>query len=147
MFINFIYFIIDIFNRLGDIAPGYQGGYNMNKRLKACPACNATLEITEYHCPSCNTTIQGHFSIDDFSALSAAQAEFVKVFVCCSGNIKEVEKALRISYPTVKNRLAQVQAILCKATKTGKHPSEEILARIEAGTLSVDEAIRKIKGR
>jgi hypothetical protein len=120
---------------------------DMNKRLKSCPVCNAQLQITEYHCASCDTTIKGTFQIDDFAALSPAQAEFVKVFVCCSGNIKEVEKALRISYPTVKNRLAQVQDILCKTRKTTSQ-SVDVLSEIEKGTLTVDQAIAQLrKGR
>ncbi len=116
----------------------------MNRRLKQCPVCNATLEITGYRCNSCGTSIHGNFSISDFAALNPAQQEFVKVFICCGGNIKEVEKELKISYPTVKNKLAEVKAILCEATVASNKLSEDILDMIAAGKMSVQEALEKI---
>jgi len=79
----------------------------MNNRLKQCPVCNSTLEIKEYHCPKCDTTIRGNFEVGDLASLSAAQQEFVKIFICNQGNIKEVEKALGISYPTVKKSVGR----------------------------------------
>jgi len=120
---------------------------DMNNKLKQCPVCNSTLDIVEYNCGNCHTTIRGKFTVGDFAALSPAQQEFVKVFVCCSGNIKEVERALKISYPTVKNRLADVTKILCDRPQPAKQSfSEDILADIESGNLSVDEAIARMKG-
>ena len=120
----------------------------MNKRLKQCPVCNSNLEIVEYHCPACDTSIKGKFGIGDLSLLSPVQQEFAKIFLCCSGNIKEVEKALNISYPTVKNRLAEVSHVLCKGKeKPEMRFSEDVLDDIEKGNLTVDEAIAKLKGR
>ena len=120
----------------------------MNKRLKQCPVCNSNLEIVEYHCPNCDTSIKGKFGIGDLSLLSPVQQEFVKIFVCSQGNIKIVEKALGISYPTVKNRLAEVSHVLCKGKKEPElRLSEDILNEIEKGNLTVDEAIAKLKGR
>jgi hypothetical protein len=115
----------------------------MNRRLKKCPVCNGDLQIVEYKCPSCITIIRGEFGVGDFAALSAAQQQFVKTFICCSGNIREVEKKLKISYPTVKNRLAEVQKILCE--KKTASASNHILDKIEAGEISVEEAIKEIK--
>ena len=120
----------------------------MNRRLKKCPVCNTTLEIIEYHCPNCDTTIRGKFEVGDLASLTTSQQEFVKVFVCCQGNIKEVEKVLKISYPTVKNRLSEITLILCpKARIKEDTTSTIILAEIEQGKLSVDEAIEKLKKR
>ena len=120
----------------------------MNKRLKQCPVCNSNLEIVEYHCPNCDTSIKGKFGIGDLSLLSPVQQEFVKIFVCSQGNIKIVEKALGISYPTVKNRLSEVSHVLCKGKEESKiQLSEDVLNDIEKGNLTVDEAIAKLKGR
>ncbi len=110
--------------------------------------CNSNLEIVEYHCPNCDTTIKGRFGVGDFAALTAPQQEFVKTFVCCQGNIKEVEKVLKISYPTIKNKLAEVTNILCDhKTKPVKVVSEDILDEIEQGNLSVEEALAKLRER
>ncbi|NQT64958.1 MAG: DUF2089 domain-containing protein [FCB group bacterium] len=120
----------------------------MNKRLKQCPVCNSNLEIVEYHCPECDTSIKGKFGIGDLSLLSPAQQEFAKTFLCCSGNIKEVEKALNISYPTVKNKLAEITSVLCiKEQREKDIISLEILDEIEKGNITVEEAVSKLKKR
>lgn len=120
----------------------------MNNRLKQCPVCNSTLEIKEYHCAKCDTTIRGNFEVGDLASLSASQQEFVKVFICAQGSIKEAEKALGISYPTVKNRLAEVIDILCPSQqKKAQTFSTSILDEIERGEISVDEALKKLKKR
>jgi len=114
----------------------------MNKRLKQCPICNSTLEIIEYHCPNCDTVIRGKFGVSDLAMLSVKQQEFAKVFICNKGNIKEVEKVLGISYPTVKNKLNEITKILCPQTK---QMSNDVLDEIEKGNISVDEAIKQLK--
>ena len=116
----------------------------MNKRLRQCPVCNETLEVTEYHCPSCDITIQGNFGLGELSSLTPAQHEFVKVFLCASGNIKEVEKRLGVSYPTVKNRLAEIQEIICS---NDQPQQQDILNEVASGKLSVTAAIRQLNRR
>ncbi|MBC8526279.1 MAG: DUF2089 domain-containing protein [Candidatus Cloacimonetes bacterium] len=117
----------------------------MNKRIKQCPVCNETLEIVEYHCPNCDITIRGKFQVGELASLSPSQQQFVKVFLCCQGNIKEVEKSLSISYPTVKNRLAEITQILCPTFKSPYEPIKDILCEIDKGNISVKEALKKIK--
>ncbi len=120
----------------------------MNNRLKQCPVCNSTLEIKEYHCTKCDTTIRGNFEVGDLASLSATQQEFVKTFICNQGNIKEVEKALGISYPTVKNRLTEIVNVLCPSSNIeNKEFSTSVLDEIDRGEISVEEAIKKIKKR
>jgi hypothetical protein len=114
----------------------------MNQRLKQCPICNGTLDIIEYSCPNCETSVRGKFKVSEFDLLNAKQQEFVKTFICCQGNIKEVEKALNISYPTVKNRLSEISFLLCG---TKKQDVLSVLEELEKGTISVEETIKKIR--
>lgn len=118
----------------------------MNKRLKHCPVCDSNMEIVEYHCPTCDISIKGRFGVGDLAALSVTQQEFVKVFVCSGGNIKEVERVLGISYPTVKSRLNEISKVLCNKVHrdTGRN-SLDILAKLEKGELSVNDAVKAIK--
>ena len=116
----------------------------MKKRLKKCPVCNMDLEIREFYCPDCDITIRGSFYQSDLAALTLSQQEFVKVFLLSQGNIKEVEKRLNISYPTVKSRLAEITTVI-SGTKKKDYGMSDILKEIEEGGVSVDEAIRKIK--
>lgn len=120
----------------------------MNNRLKQCPVCNSNLEIREYYCSKCDTTIRGNFDIGDLASLTPLQQEFVKVFICAQGSIKEVEKVLEVSYPTVKNKLKEIIEVLCPGHQCREdNVSEDILEEIEKGEISVDEAIKKIKKR
>ena len=119
----------------------------MNNRIKKCPVCNKDLEIIEYHCPECDISIRGRFAVSALSTLDVKQQEFVRVFLCNNGNIKDVEKVLGISYPTVKSRLAQINRILCPDTeKAGL--SRDVLEKIDSGEITVSDALDKLeKGR
>jgi len=118
----------------------------MNKRLKRCPVCNSDMDIIEYHCPRCDISIKGRFTIGDLAALSVRQQEFVKVFLCSGGNIKEVEKVLGISYPTVKSRLNEISRVLCdRVERDENRNSLDILAKLEKGDISVENAVKAIK--
>ncbi len=114
--------------------------------MTSCPICRKELLIREYYCPSCEVAFQGNFSTSWLSGLSPAQLEFVRLFITVQGNIKEMEKRLGISYPTVKNRLAEI----IRAIARGEAPTEDfsdIIGDLEQGFISVDEAISMIDTR
>jgi hypothetical protein len=90
--------------------------------------------------------MEGEFSHCKFCQLPGDQVEFIEVFIRCRGNIKEVEKELGISYPTVRNRLETVIKSL------GYKPSQEtgdersaILAALEKGEITSQEALEQLK--
>ncbi|MDD4156070.1 MAG: DUF2089 domain-containing protein [Candidatus Cloacimonetes bacterium] len=117
----------------------------IKKSLDVCPACNAKLIIKEYECPHCNVTIRGEFQNSVFNRLNAEQLEFVKVFILAQGNIREVENKLKISYPTVKNKLNELIKILQQLEiKHKKESVINILEELENGFINIAEAIEKI---
>ena len=73
-----------------------------------CPVCGERLSITKLGCPKCSTAIEGDFQPCEFCRLPEEDLDFVKVFIKCRGNIKDVEKDLGISYPTVRGKLDAV---------------------------------------
>lgn len=74
-----------------------------------CPVCNEKLHITKLGCPRCSTSIEGVYQPCEFCRMEKKdELEFVKVFITCRGNIKDVEKAMGISYPTVRSKLDSV---------------------------------------
>ena len=73
-----------------------------------CPVCSHELSVSRLNCTFCPTKIEGDFTTCKFCRLPNEQREFVEVFIKCRGNIKDVEKELGISYPTVRNRLDAV---------------------------------------
>ena len=110
-----------------------------------CPVCNEGLQIARLECPGCGTAMEGHFEQCRFCKLGKDQRQFAEVFIKCRGNIREVERDLGISYPTVRNRLEQLLAAMgfggpedaasskgSKQTETGKDVLER-LAQVSSG--------------
>jgi hypothetical protein len=80
--------------------------------IATCPVCAGELEISRLHCSSCGTTIEGEFGVGRFGRLSREQMALLESFLRSRGNLKEMERALGISYPTVRARVeALVQAL------------------------------------
>ncbi len=121
----------------------------MNKPLSICPVCGTKLMITEYTCPRCGTVIKGKFETNRLFRLNSEQLEFAVVFIKNRGNITEVGKELGISYPTVRNKLNEIIKQLGFEVKEDIKSKEErlnILRKLEAGELTVQEAIRQMRG-
>lgn len=116
--------------------------------LGKCPVCGSATEVTSISCGDCGTRIEGHFRLCRFCALTDEQKSFIDAFIKCRGNIKEVEKELGVSYPTVRNRLEDVaNALGYKAdtapADTGKR--KEILDKLNSGEVSVEDALEMLK--
>lgn len=119
-----------------------------------CPVCGEKLSITKLNCPKCTTTIEGDFHPYEFCRLPDDDLEFIKVFIKCRGNIKDVEKELGISYPTVRGKLDTVikglgyevpskELIKEKAAITATR--NEILDQLSKGEISSKEATERLK--
>ncbi|MDP4159357.1 MAG: DUF2089 domain-containing protein [Bacillota bacterium] len=122
-----------------------------------CPVCDHEMKISKLTCTYCPTKIEGEFSSCKFCRLPVEQLVFVEAFIKCRGNIKEVEKELGISYPTVRSRLDSVIETLGFGTGKGKEsvnkvdPEEEglrrqeILEALERGEISAQEATQQMR--
>ena len=79
--------------------------------------------------------------------LNSEDENFLKIFLAARGSIKEMEKRLGISYPTVKSRLELLLKKLgLKVFNVDiKKKRLDILEKLEAGELSSGDAIKKIK--
>lgn len=115
-----------------------------NKKISSCPVCGGSLIIKEVSCTDCGTTIKGEFEEDKFSKLSQEEKNFIEIFVMKRGSIKEIEKELGISYPTVRNKLDGV--IKSLGHDVGKEESRiDILNRLNEGEISPEEATELLK--
>lgn len=70
-----------------------------------CPICGDKLTVTEVSCDHCGTHIQGRFDGCRFCRLSSEESAFLLTFIKCRGSIKDVERELGVSYPTVRSML------------------------------------------
>jgi hypothetical protein len=121
----------------------------MPEALSVCPVCGEGLTIAKLHCGGCNTSIEGDFRPSALGALAAEHQEFIEVFLRCRGNIKEVERDLGISYPTVRAKLED--AVRALGYEVAPAPDEtetrRLLNEISDGRISVDDALRQIRKR
>ncbi|MFP4661477.1 MAG: DUF2089 domain-containing protein [Halanaerobiales bacterium] len=114
-----------------------------HKAIGRCPICNNEVKVTELSCKRCKTVIKGEFELCKFCKLNEEQRYFIEAFLKNRGNIKEMEKELGISYPTVRNKLEEVRKALGfiednKPTVNKK----EILDQLSKGEISKDKALK-----
>jgi hypothetical protein len=80
--------------------------------IATCPVCTGELTITRLHCRSCGTALEGEFGVGRFGRLDREQMALLESFLRSRGNLKEMERELGISYPTVRGRVdALVRAL------------------------------------
>lgn len=80
--------------------------------ISTCPVCANELAVTRLHCRSCGTTLEGDFSVGRFGRLNRDQLSLLESFLRSRGNLREMERELGISYPTVRSRVeALVRAL------------------------------------
>ena len=121
-----------------------------NALLGRCPVCGEGMEVVRLECPNCSTAVEGRFDICGFCRLTSEQLKFVEVFIKSRGNIKEVEKELGISYPTVRSKLDSVIRTMGYEVPEGSGEGscerrKDILELLDKGEISSKEAIKMIK--
>ena len=80
--------------------------------ISTCPVCAGELAVTRLHCRSCGTTLEGDFSVGRFGRLSREQLALLESFLRSRGNLRDMERELSLSYPTVRGRVeALVRAL------------------------------------
>lgn len=147
----------------------------MNPILTTCPVCGKELSATRLHCAGCDTVIEGQFRIEaaqsqgGFTAeqlrvlqplarLSAEQLQFVLAFVRSDGRFNRMEEELKLSYPTLRNRMDDILRSMGAepARDEGTSPApvplsaverKRILDDLDAGRISLSEARRRLKGQ
>ena len=114
-----------------------------------CPVCGGEYEITKLTCKKCKSELGGHFSGCDFCKLSSEDLRFILIFLKCRGSIKDVEKELGVSYPTVRGRLDTViKRLGLKSSASPEEIKEErkqIFAKLDSGEITADQAAELLK--
>ena len=128
--------------------------------ISTCPVCSGELAVTRLHCRSCGTTLEGEFSVGRFGRLTREQLALLESFLRSRGNLRDMERELGISYPTVRSRVeALVRALgfgprdgdetTDDATATGAADAaaarQSILERLAKREITADEAASAIR--
>lgn len=130
----------------------------MLRLFDRCPGCGEPLIITECRCPTCQLTLRGEFSPGLFSTLTQDQLTFVREFLRVRGNLSELEKVLGVSYPTIRNKLDEINLSLDRGeqnpaagqgqTAAPAAPDEArqaVLRRVASGEITAAEGARQLR--
>jgi hypothetical protein len=129
--------------------------------ISTCPVCSSELFVTRLQCRSCGTAIEGDFSVGRFGRLSREQLTLLESFLRARGNLKELERELKLSYPTVRARIDALVRALGLADGTfvqdgsdddsGRDEMSglrrEVLERLARHEITADEAATLIRSR
>jgi hypothetical protein len=106
--------------------------------------------ITSVRLEQSGVAIEGEFELPPLARLRYEDQVFVSEFVRSHGSIKDMEKAFGVSYPTVKNRLNRIADQLSLVQVAVQEPEpvgkEDVLAMLERGEISADEAAERLRG-
>lgn len=90
--------------------------------------------------------LEGSFEPPPLAKLTAEDQLFVIAFIRSHGSIKEMESLFGVSYPTVKNRLNAIAALLPFIEVNPPSPKADVLDELGRGAITVDEALERLKG-
>jgi len=96
--------------------------------------------------------VEGHFELSKFNRLDPEQLGFLELFLKARGNIKEVERELGLSYPTVRARLDSLLITLGYAVEPDRKADinkrrREILDELDSGKINAEDELRKLRER
>ena len=123
--------------------------------ISTCPVCSNELAVTRLHCRSCGTTLEGDFSVGRFGRLNRDQVALLESFLRSRGNLRDMERELGISYPTVRGRVEALIRALGFGPRDGDTVEEaggeapatrqEVLERLARHEISADAAATAIR--
>jgi len=125
---------------------------------RKCPLTGGELIVTRIYCPDADLTIEGRFAVEQppFAQLAPDQLKFVEIFVRNEGKLNRMEDELGLSYPTIRSRLLEIiRALGYEPGKEEATPAptptpvpdrKNILADLDAGRISFDDAMQMLQG-
>jgi len=109
--------------------------------ISTCPVCESQLHVTRLHCNTCGTTIEGEFNVGRFAHLGRDQMLLLEGFLRSRGNLRELERELGVSYPTIRGRVEGLLRAL-GLSDGAPMPGPETGAETAAGG-AIDAATRR----
>src|SRR5215213_4490515 len=98
--------------------------------ISTCPVCANELGVTRLQCRSCGTTLEGDFSVGRFGRLTREQLTLLESFLRSRGNLREMERELGISYPTVRSRVEALVRALGFGPRADAEPDDDDAATV-----------------
>jgi hypothetical protein len=126
--------------------------------IATCPVCEGELQVTHLRCTTCGTGIEGQFSVGRFGRLTREQMYLLESFLRARGNLRDMERELGISYPTIRNRvegLVRALGLADGSVSTAPAPDTEpatagqrrqILERLARHEITAEQAAAELRG-
>ena len=115
--------------------------------ISTCPVCSGELAVTRLHCRSCGTTLEGEFTVGRFGRLTKEQLALLESFLRSRGNLRDMERELGISYPTVRGRVEALVRALGFGPRDGDDADEAAAAATTAAAGDATAARQSILER
>lgn len=116
-----------------------------NRLPSSCPSCSGRLVVVRMKCAECDTEVSGEYDLCPVCRLDGDAKELFDIFIDARGNLKQVERSIGLSYPTIRARMEEMFGKL-NQDDVSRDP-QTILARLRAGELNVDEAESLLRDR
>jgi hypothetical protein len=108
-------------------------------------AQGSSLVIERVRIPEKQIAVEGEFTLPELARLTLEDQVFIVAFLRSHGSIKEMEQTFGVSYPTIKARLNRISGSLNFVESDPSPSRAEILARLKAGEITAEEAIRTLE--
>jgi hypothetical protein len=119
----------------------------MHPLITRDPVTGNELIVTRLESPQSGIVIEGQFSLGWIGRLTREQLDFVELLVKNRGNIQKLAQDLDIAYNTARSRLDEIVTALGGAPEgDGRADRRVVLDRLAAKEISVEEAMRLLKG-
>jgi hypothetical protein len=108
----------------------------------------APMTIERVRLTETQVAVEGTFELPPLAQLAFEDQVFVAAFVRSHGSIKEMERLFGVSYPTIKNRLNRISAVLDPSLAVETSPAlsrHEVLDQLERGEITSQEAVEALK--
>ena len=110
----------------------------------ACPSCRGPLAVVQLACTACGTEVTGHYTPCPICRLDETHRALFDAFLAARGNLKEVQRQLGVSYPTVRQRM---DGLFAKLEEKPPRPDPlVVLKRLRDGEITVDQAEKLLRG-
>ena len=119
----------------------------MHRAPTQCPVCAQHLVTLRLGCPDCGTEIAGAFTGCSYCHLTAEDLALLEVFLRSRGNMREVQAHLGVSYPTARQRFAELLQRIGLDEPAATPTEAEVLADLAAGRIDVAQAEQLLEVR
>jgi hypothetical protein len=111
----------------------------------AFPGVNEAPLVTRLEYQQSGVQVEGRFRLNEFATLPADALEFLRLYIKVRGNLKEVERILGVSYPTVRARFETLLRALGYESAPVDDGKDQVLAALERGEITPDEALERLQ--